>query len=76
MDRTAVDPARRRTTRPWAAAHNPSKVGVVYCWGNPLKVFLMSVIAILVITIVAQYTVTHYAGESSEAAYSDRSTRP
>jgi hypothetical protein len=43
---------------------------------HTLKVFLMSVIAILAITVVAQYTVTHFAGESSEAAYSDRSTRP
>jgi hypothetical protein len=41
-----------------------------------MRVFLMSIIAILIVTVVAQYTVTHYAGESSESAYSDRSTRP
>ena len=41
-----------------------------------MRVFLVSVAAIVLIAIASQVVLTHVAGESSEAAYSDRSARP
>lgn len=41
-----------------------------------MKVFLVSVVAIVLIAVASQVILTHFAGTSSEVAYSDRSARP
>ncbi len=41
-----------------------------------MKVFVTAVIAVAIIAAASQFVLTHYVGESSDAAYSDRSTRP
>ncbi len=41
-----------------------------------MKVFLSAVVFVIGIAVVSQLLLTQFVGESSERAYSERSTRP